>query len=78
MAHSVERLVDSFRARPERGPIVIIEVYQEFIDATSMGSDGKQWVPGLKRYQIKNGAYLNKVDDTTFEDPSTGAKFSTR
>lgn len=78
MAHKVERLVDSFKARPERGEFVTIEVYQEFIDATHMGSDGKEWIPGLRRYQIRGGAYLNKIDDNTYEDPATGAKFRTR
>jgi hypothetical protein len=78
MAEKVERLVDSFRARPERGEIVIIEVYQEFIDASHMGSNSKEWIAGLRRYQIKGGAYLNKVDDQTYKDPATGATFTTR
>ena len=74
----MERLVDSFRARPPRGSIVVIEVYQEFIDATHLGSEGKEWIPGLKRYQVKGGAYLNKVSDDTYVDPSTGDEYKTR
>lgn len=69
----MERKVGSFKAQRPNGAVVIIDEYQEFIDATSKDSATREWMPGLKRLELRGtGGAVNFIDEKTFKVVATG------
>lgn len=68
----MEQKVGSFKAQRPNGEVVIIDEYQEFIDATSLGDATRKYVPGLKRLVLRDGGAVNFIDEKTFQVVATG------
>jgi hypothetical protein len=64
----MEREIERFDVELSDGSRDTVVIFQDFIDATAMGDQGRQWVPGLKRAElISDGSPLNYVDPQTFK-----------
>ena len=68
----MEEKVGSFKAQRANGDVVIIDEYQEFIDATSHGDATRKYIPGMKRLVLRDGGAVNFIDDKTFQVVATG------
>ena len=68
----MERKVRTIKAMNTRGQVVHVDEYQEFIDTTSHGMSTRQYTPGLKRLELRDGGAVNFVDEQTFQVVATG------
>lgn len=63
----MERQIDRFDAKTDDGRVFSVVVYQEFIDATSIGDKARKWIPGMKRITLSDGSPVNYIDANTFK-----------
>ena len=70
----MEKFVRKYRAQRADGVAVEILEYQEFIDVTSASDKSRQWAPGMRRLELRDGGPVNAIDDKTFEIVGTGER----
>jgi hypothetical protein len=63
--------INRFKAKSEDGKEYTIIEYQEEHDVTSMPSEYREWLPGLKRLATSDGLAVNYIDSETFKIVST-------
>lgn len=67
-----ERQVDRFTAADDEGREHEVFVFQSFIVTTALSQKGPGEHPGAKRFNLRLGAPVNRVDDDTFRIAANG------
>jgi hypothetical protein len=67
----MERMIDAFDAVSSNGKRCRIQIFQDFLEVTSMGQAARSYLPGLKRASLSDGTPLNHIDDDTFKNVET-------
>lgn len=65
MTISQTREIDRITAVSDSGRAYVVVVLQEFIERTPIGRP-REWLPGIKSYELESGMPVNFVDDDTF------------
>jgi hypothetical protein len=72
----MERKVRTIGAIGANGRPVLVDEYQEFIDATTSDSTTREWLPGMKRLELRSGGAVNFIDETTLQIVTTGERLT--
>ena len=67
----MERLMQQFEATDEQGTTRRLMVYQDFVDAATMGNPNVE-VPGLKRIVTEDGQNVNRLETGKYQIVQTG------
>lgn len=67
--------IGAFRAQKgDDGPLVTIVVYQDYTETTDQDSKAREWMAGLRSFELESGGMVNRIDDETFEIVATGER----
>lgn len=67
-----KREVERFSAISDSGKHYTIVVYQNFIDVTTLNSQNREELPGLKSMITSTGLTVNYIDPNNFQIVQTG------
>ena len=67
----MEVLVRTYRARRPNGVEVLVDEYQEMID-TSARFTGESYAPGGRRFVLRTGETVHKIDEGIYQVARTG------
>ncbi len=67
------KFVERFRARDDQGNVYVVIVYQEELDAGTMGNPNAT-VPGLFDIRLADDSHVNRISDTEFLIVADGIK----